>query len=152
MEDDNIRENVENAWLRYERNVERHEKKERIARRTEISRLVSHRKQETQSNAEMMAEDQRSRAAAVVFTAMEREMTDKHRQINEMNLLCLITKARKDAKAAGAVLSTPLMRGKDRLAMLLDRTATANRERELTLMKASKKKEAIDTKRVRYVQ
>ncbi|RHZ02288.1 hypothetical protein DYB37_009328 [Aphanomyces astaci] len=128
MLDDDVRENVEHALRRIERQHARAEKKEQDARKAYLLREAARRSLELRRCSEMAVEDKWSQLAAVQRQIEEKREMELRRKAEGDKLLVLLATARKTAKSAGAALSTPGLRGLERLAELTARVVAVEED------------------------
>ncbi|OQR90804.1 hypothetical protein ACHHYP_05241 [Achlya hypogyna] len=131
VDDDEVRRQVAVALHRHDKVRALALKKQRDIRRAVALADAKARRREAASSAEMAIEDARSRTVHIFYQNELRAEADRRRYDEEQKLLQLVAVARKSAKSAGAVLSTPGCRGKERLDVLHARTAAIARDAEL---------------------
>ncbi|KAF0715419.1 Aste57867_3369 [Aphanomyces stellatus] len=147
-DEEEVRDNILNTLRRHERHVERQAKKLQDARKAHAAREVAQRDLELRRCVEMDEEEKWSRKAALRAQLDEKRELEIRRKAEEEKLLVLLTAARKGAKSAGAVLSTPGMRGQKRLVELTDRRVDAIETAEQVRVEiAAKLRLRYDTKR-----
>ncbi|KDO23715.1 hypothetical protein SPRG_10493 [Saprolegnia parasitica CBS 223.65] len=131
VDEDEVRRQVAVALYRHEKGRALALKKQRDIRRAAALQTAKLRRREAACCSEMAAEDTASRAAQAYYFGLLRAEAEKRKYDEEQKVLQLVSAARKTAKSAGAVLSTPGARGLERLEVLRQRTATIERDAEL---------------------
>ncbi|OQS04088.1 hypothetical protein THRCLA_03642 [Thraustotheca clavata] len=131
MDDDEIRRQVAVALYRHNKVQVLTAKKQKLARRAALAQRNKERDRETRCAVEMGVEDVASRAVENYNLAQLRAEAERRKHEEELKLLLLVATTRKNAKAVGAILSTPGMHGKDRMETLRQRTIAIERDNEL---------------------
>ncbi|RHY20697.1 hypothetical protein DYB32_009977 [Aphanomyces invadans] len=103
-------------------------KREQDARKARAMREAAQRSLEHKRCSEMEMEDEHSRLAAIWLQNEEKREMEARRKAEDDKLLVLLAAARRSAKSAGACLSTPGLKGLERLAELTARVVAVEEE------------------------